>query len=158
SMTNIAFKYMGKTATSLYDKVDTEIQDISVGMKMFAKLVKSGIIDTANINDIINYMTIVLTVESETIPSLQGVHFADETGNFFLMRKKIIDGGLMTEIINRRQQPYKHTFIYQDREGKVTKMIDSKDFTFDPRKRPWYVLAKKVKSFAWTDVYPYHLT
>lgn len=156
SISHAAFQFMKQTSDSLYEKIDTEIKEISTGIQLFSNLVSSGVININGDKELIEYMRNFLSVMSNNFPSLQSIYFADETGSFY-MAGKTADGGIETEIINRKQFPSKRTIIYSNSQGKAINTIQSNDLSYDPRVRLWYVLAKQQKTIIWTDVYPYRL-
>ena len=85
-------------------------------------------------------------------PQLTAFSIADTKGNF-MMPKKMPDGSIHTKSIEISEAGRRVTWTRRDPQGKILKVEETPDDTFDPRVRPWYVGAVKDKGLHWTDVY-----
>ena len=87
-----------------------------------------------------------------TYPQLTAFSIAGTKGDF-IMPKKMSDGSIDTKIIEISEAGRRVTWTRRDQQGKIIKVEESPDDTYDPRVRPWYVGALKDKGLHWTDIY-----
>ena len=85
-------------------------------------------------------------------PQLAMFNFADEKGNF-LMLKKFQDGNIATKIIDRNINPPLVLWKFRDSNHKVITTQPSRVVEYDPRTRPWNTGAKKAMKSYWSDLY-----
>ena len=88
----------------------------------------------------------------KTLPQVATFSFADNTGNF-LMLKKMANGSIHSKHIETGGDKRRVTWIRRDPEGnEIVREEDPQD-TYDPRSRPWYIGAAGERGIYWTDVY-----
>ncbi|TVR58227.1 MAG: HAMP domain-containing protein [Candidatus Competibacteraceae bacterium] len=85
-------------------------------------------------------------------PQLDAFFIGNERGDFIFI-KRFADGGIGTQEIDRSLATPLRTWTYRDTAGHVTEVETTDDFTYDPRRRPWYEGAKKTGRAYWTDIY-----
>lgn len=90
----------------------------------------------------------------EFYPQLSMFNFADEKGNF-LMLKKLPDGNIATKIIDHNSQPPLVLWKFRDSDHNVVLTQPSRIVDFDPRTRPWYIGAKSTLKSYWSDLYAF---
>ena len=119
--------------------------------QMTGRITDTGTVDFSNqlyLKRMSNYMTEVLHV----YPQLSMFYYGTEDGNYF-MNRKMPDGSISTQIINRTSAQPGTTTITRDIKGNIIQEENTQNIDFDPRTRPWYIGAKKTKQNFWTDVY-----
>jgi adenylate cyclase len=87
-----------------------------------------------------------------TYPQLTAFSIAGTRGDF-LMPKKMPDGAIHTKNIEHSEAGRRVSWTRRDQQGKIVKVEESLDDSYDPRVRPWYIGAVKNKGLYWTDVY-----
>ena len=87
-----------------------------------------------------------------TYPQLTAFSIAGTKGDF-IMPKKMPDGSIHTKSIEISEAGRRVTWTRRDPQGKIIKVEESPDDTYDPRVRPWYMGAVKDKGLHWTDIY-----
>jgi adenylate cyclase len=86
------------------------------------------------------------------IPQIAILSFADEDGNYVMVRRGA-DGGTDIKVIDNAPGPRRVTWIHRNAAGaEIGREEDPKD-TFDPRTRPWFVGAAASDDLFWTKVY-----
>lgn len=85
-------------------------------------------------------------------PQLSGFYIGDRGGDFHF-NKRMPDGSVATQRIDRSVSPATRTWSYRGLDGKVLRTELSTEFTYDPRARPWYKGANASANLHWTDVY-----
>ncbi|VVC77232.1 Adenylate cyclase 1 [Aquicella siphonis] len=126
------------------------IRPVEVAAKFSSDLIRSGVVEK-NETDLVPY-TYYLTSMADLV---QGAYWGDEKGNF-IYSQKTSDGSISSEIYTRKGQTAKHVTIQRDMHGKIINTAVSPNVSFDPRTRPWYVEAKKIKKTTWTDIYQFY--
>lgn len=86
------------------------------------------------------------------IPQIAILSFADEDGNYVMVRRGA-DGGTDVKVIENVPGPRRVTWIHRNAAGaEIGREEDPKD-TYDPRTRPWYIGAAASDNLFWTEVY-----
>jgi len=95
--------------------------------------------------------SIAVTVLRE-IPQVANLSFADQDGNYILVRRWP-GGGTVVKTIENIPGPRRVTWVYHNGAGvEVGRQEDPSD-TYDPRQRPWYIGAASTDQPVWTDAY-----
>jgi hypothetical protein len=87
-----------------------------------------------------------------TYPQLTTFSIANTKGDFTMLKKKS-DGSIDTKNIELSEAGRRVSWTRRDKQGKIVKVEESVDDSYDPRVRPWYIGAVKDKGLYWTDVY-----
>ena len=98
---------------------------------------------------------LVETISLETLeiyPQFSAVYLGDENGNF-IMSRRLEDGNFSTRIISRTSEPSGMIEIDRDQHWQIIATRSSSLLSYDPRERPWYVLAKSEGSTVWSREY-----
>lgn len=98
---------------------------------------------------------LVETISLETLeiyPQFSAVYLGDEGGNF-VMARRLEDGNLSTRIVSRTSQPVGVIEIDRDHDWQIIATRTSGLTEYDPRERPWYVLAKAEGIPVWSREY-----
>lgn len=86
------------------------------------------------------------------VPQIDQLSFADEDGNFLLVRRGAADS-IDLKLIRNSPPPREVSLIRRDANGReISHQLDPND-TFDPRARPWYIGALHTEGVFWTSVY-----
>jgi hypothetical protein len=87
------------------------------------------------------------------VPQVANLSFADQDGDYILVRRWPGGGGTVVKIIENGPGPRRVTWIYRNATGaEVGRQEDPSD-TYDPRQRPWYTGAEGTDELFWTDAY-----
>jgi adenylate cyclase len=86
------------------------------------------------------------------IPQIANLIFADENGNFVLIRGSDL-GGIKVKIIKNAPGPRRVSWVHRDAAGEEIGREEDATDTYDPRARPWYVGALGTEELFWTGVY-----
>lgn len=86
------------------------------------------------------------------IPQIAILSFADEDGNYLMIRRGP-SGGTDLKVINNAPGQRRVTWIHWNAAGDEIGREDDPTDAFDPRTRPWYVGAAATDAVFWTDVY-----
>lgn len=148
ALTYLAMELMQKASATAHNELDNTLNAASHAEQFSARLIQHGILDTSNQTQMLSYMSHLLN----SLPYVQAVGWGDEAGNF-LFNEKVTDGTVETEIF--KTHPALHQRLKHDHTGKVIENIKSTVVNYDPRTRPWYIVAKQLKKQAWTSVYIY---
>ncbi|HKF62146.1 MAG TPA: cache domain-containing protein [Dongiaceae bacterium] len=89
------------------------------------------------------------------IPQIAYVSFADQDGNYILVRRRP-GGGTEVQIIENASGPRRVTWIYRDATGAEIGRKEDPSETYDPRRRPWYIGAEGTDQLFWTDAYVFY--
>jgi class 3 adenylate cyclase len=86
------------------------------------------------------------------MPQLAILSFADEDGNYVMVRRAAA-GGTGIKLIETAPGPRRVTWIHRNAEGDETGREEDPGDTFDPRTRPWFTGAAETDGVFWTGVY-----
>jgi hypothetical protein len=89
------------------------------------------------------------------IPQIAYVSFADQDGNYILVRRRL-GGGTEAQIIENAPGPRRVTWVYRDATGAEVGRKEDPSETYDPRQRPWYIGAEDTDQLFWTDAYVFY--
>ncbi len=98
---------------------------------------------------------LIETISLETLsiyPQFSSVYLGDENGNF-VMSRRLDNGNFSTKIVSRTSEPAGITEIDRDADWQIIATHSSSVLNFDPRERPWYVLAKSEGTTVWSREY-----
>lgn len=102
-----------------------------------------------------NSPAMIETISLEALdvyPQFSAVYLGDEGGNF-VMARRLEDGNYSTRIISRTSYPSGVIEIDRDRSWQIIATRSSTILSYDPRERPWYVLAKAEERAVWSREY-----
>jgi adenylate cyclase len=86
------------------------------------------------------------------MPQIANLNFADEDGNFVLVRRGR-DGGIDVKLVENAPGPRRVTWIHRNAAGDETGREEDPTDTYDPRTRPWYEGALADDHLFWTGIY-----
>ena len=86
------------------------------------------------------------------IPQIANLNFADENGNFVLVRGGR-DGGIDVKLVENAPGPRRVTWIHRNAAGDEIGREEDPTDAYDPRTRPWYVGALANDQLFWTGIY-----
>jgi class 3 adenylate cyclase len=86
------------------------------------------------------------------IPQIANLNFADEDGNFVLVRGRR-DGGIDVKLVENAPGHRRATWIHRNAAGEETGREEDPTDTYDPRTRPWYEGALASDHLFWTGIY-----
>src|SRR6201993_5262745 len=86
------------------------------------------------------------------IPQIANLNFADEDGNFVLVRGGR-DGGIDVKLIENAPGPRRVTWIHRNVAGDEVGREEDPADAYDPRIRPWYEGALANDNLFWTGIY-----
>lgn len=86
------------------------------------------------------------------IPQIAILSFADEEGNYVMVRRAAA-GGTDTKIVQNAPGPRRVIWIHRDAAGIEMSREEDPEDQFDPRTRPWYIGAAASDELFWTGVY-----
>ncbi|HEX3522831.1 MAG TPA: cache domain-containing protein, partial [Stellaceae bacterium] len=89
------------------------------------------------------------------IPQIANLNFADEDGNFVLVRGGH-DGGIDVKLVENTPGPRRVTWIHRNAAGDETGREEDRTDTYDPRTRPWYEGALANERLFWTSIYIFY--
>ena len=89
------------------------------------------------------------------IPQIANLNFADEDGNFVVVRGRP-DGGIDVKFVENTPRPRRVTWIHRDAAGDETGREEDPTDTYDPRTRPWYEGALANDHLFWTGIYIFY--
>jgi adenylate cyclase len=89
------------------------------------------------------------------IPQIANLNFADEDGNFVMVRGGR-DGGIDVKLVENAPGPRRVTWIHRDVAGDETGREEDRADTYDPRTRPWYEGALAHDHLFWTGIYIFY--
>src|SRR5947209_7511053 len=89
------------------------------------------------------------------IPQIANLNFADEDGNFVLVRAGH-DGGIDVKLVENAPGPRRVTWIHRNAAGDETGREEDRTDTYDPRTRPWYEGALANDHLFWTGIYIFY--
>lgn len=85
-----------------------------------------------------------------THPEIELFYYGDETGSY-LQAADFSD--IYVKIIHQQNGKAHTVFNFYDKNKKIIKTKIDDDSNYDPRKRPWYIGAKKTRKAFWTEPY-----
>jgi adenylate cyclase len=102
-----------------------------------------------------NSPDLVETISLETLeiyPQFSAVYLGDEGGNF-IMARRTSEGNFITKIVSRTSEPIGVMEIERTPDGQIVATSSSSILNYDPRDRPWYMLAKAEGKGVWSREY-----
>src|SRR6201987_4472693 len=89
------------------------------------------------------------------IPQIANLNFADEDGNFVMVRGGR-DGGIDVKLVENAPGHRRVTWIHRDVAGDETGREEDRADTYDPRTRPWYEGALAHDHLFWPGIYIFY--
>src|ERR1700747_3504816 len=86
------------------------------------------------------------------IPQIADLNFADEDGNFVMVRGGR-DGGIDVKLVENAPGPPRVTWTHRNAAGEEVEREEDPTDTSDPRTRPWYEGALANDHLFWTGIY-----
>ncbi len=102
-----------------------------------------------------NNPELVEAISLETLdiyPQFSAVYLGDEGGNF-IMSRRLENGNYSTRIISRTSDPVGMIELERTPDGVIIATSATSILNYDPRERPWYVLAKAEGRAVWSREY-----
>lgn len=102
-----------------------------------------------------NNPELVEAISLETLdiyPQFSAVYLGDEGGNF-IMSRRLENGNYSTRIISRTSDPVGMLELERTPDGVIIATSATSILNYDPRERPWYVLAKAEGRAVWSREY-----
>jgi len=103
----------------------------------------------------INSPDLIETISLEALdlyPQFSAVYMGDEGGNF-VMARRLDDDTYSTRIVSRTSEPAGVIEIDRGHDWQIVATRTSSILNYDPRERPWYVLAKAEGRAVWSREY-----
>jgi len=144
-----AYLLMNQTSNSILYELQSQLRPAYEKSEFSASLIEHNLLNMNNQDQLILFME----ERVKQSPIFEGSYWGDENGDFIYARKEL-DGSVTSEVIDRKKMPNQALYIYRDPKGNETKRTIV-PLDYDPRNRPWYVLAKQNKKTSWTNVYLY---
>jgi adenylate cyclase len=130
--------------------VDTQMHSAQILSETLAVLISQGLVDVDHLD---TYLPLTYTLlKNHTLPLVEEIEWGDIKGNAYLQEKHH-DGTVLTEVI---LYPGMITTQFRDKNEQIIK-VEKKQIVYDPRNRPWYLVAKKATKFVWTHLFNYRL-
>src|SRR5262249_2222830 len=86
------------------------------------------------------------------VPQVADLSFADQDGNYIMVRRGST-GGTKVKLIDNTPGQRRVTWIHRNAAGQETAREEDPTDKFDPRVRPWYIGAAKTDGMFWTGAY-----
>ncbi|CAM2939076.1 guanylate cyclase [Legionella steigerwaltii] len=150
ALSRIAHQRMMNESLLILNKLHKNLMPAQIHSQFAAHLIQEEVIQ----NSALQIMPLTVNIV-KMIPIADGAHWADEKGNFIFSLKEP-NGSITTNIYQRNHGVATRTIINRDIQGKIIKKYLSNDLRYDPRTRPWFLLAKKEKTTIWTNVYLFY--
>jgi adenylate cyclase len=150
-MLTMADDIINQVTKTTIDKSVDYLMPLSRIVEISAKMSEIGAVSSADNSRLERYTLQIL----KSYPHIAMFYLGDENGNF-LMARRLQDGTIATNIVNRKTSPPSEIWKYRDASFNVIKTVQSSTVTYDPRLRPWYEGAKQSQSVYWTDVYVFY--
>jgi adenylate cyclase len=138
------------TKTAINKTVDY-LMPLSRMVEFSAKIAEIGALSYKNKIQLEKYSFEVL----QFFPHTSMFYLGDEQGNF-LMARRLPDGTITTNMINRRTSPPTQIWHHRDTAFHLLRTTKSTTVKYDPRLRPWYEGVKKCRCLYWTDIYIFY--
>lgn len=113
------------------------------------RLIESDLVDSSNPLELEK----LLFQQIQIVPQYSGLYYGDEAGNFVYVMRSDKYASYRTKIVRRNAEEISTQLIWRDKNFEVVQQEFDELDNFDPRIRPWYIDAKKQRSFIWTDPY-----
>jgi len=158
SMEGLSFKLMHQSSTIAFNQIHNQLKNAEAKSYSIAQLIKLKVIDINNNDEIISYGINFMQQESDLFYSIRSIAWGSVNGNFVLTEKTKKDNKIYTTIINRISKPPYQKVFTRDTLGNMIEVSNSKNPSYDPRIRPWYIAAEKSTKPVWMGVYTFELT
>jgi len=155
-MTYVSIELMKKTSNAVYTEFMDELKNVQAASRLSAELVRTKVVNPNDQQQLMLYTLNLLRTQLETLPSVQSDYWGNESGSLVLASKEA-DGSFSSLFINQPKQKIGSSYIHRNLEGKIISSGTYQPGGYDPRVRPWYILAKKERQTTETDVYTMRL-
>ena len=147
SMTKHSYKIMEHISDFALDKSKSFIFAARDAAKLTQRLESKDVVNSENIDGMQRYFFEQLQLNKQ----FSGIYYANVSGDFLMVMKN--KRGYLTKIITTNSKSREVLKIQNDiTMKKIDSTIDKND-NYDPRVRPWYILAVKSKKLIWTEPY-----
>jgi adenylate cyclase len=150
-MLTMADNIINQVTKTAIEKTIDYLMPLSRIVEISAKMAKNGTISLTDNSRLEKYTLEIL----KSYPRTSMFYLGDENGNY-LMARRLQDGTIATNIINRKTSPPSEIWKYRDASFNVVRTVNSAKVAYDPRLRLWYEGAKNSESLYWTDVYIFY--
>ncbi len=151
NLSYLAEKFMVDIANTIYrEVVELGLAPTEYEVNLTTNLIEKGLIDVNNKVFFPVYMLNIIKL----LPLVQGTYWATAKNGDYWNCEDELDFSYI-RIIDRTKKPPSHTITYLDKEFAFLRSEDSKDLSYDPRTRPWYIGAINTKGVFWSDIYLY---
>ena len=147
-MLTMADNLIDQVTKTAIDKSIDYLKPLSRIVEISSNMAEVGVISSTDNSRLERYTLEILKYN----PHTSMFYVGDEHGNF-LMARRLQDGTIATNIVNRKTSPPSEIWKYRNAAFNVVKTVKATTVDYDPRPRPWYAGAKQAKSVHWTDVY-----
>lgn len=139
---------LSQVTSTVSRQLENELNPSESVNLLSATLLTEKIVDPKNIDQVMTYTINVL----RNIPQAEMAYWGDEQGNFIISRRQA-DKSIHSEVILRDGEKATSTNYVRNTEGDLIEKTTTSEVIYDPRVRPWYLTAKRLKSRTWSDAY-----
>ncbi|HSW69754.1 MAG TPA: cache domain-containing protein [Gammaproteobacteria bacterium] len=133
SMEDFSFGLMKQASYTAFTQIQNELKNAEIESHALAELIKLDVLDSTS--EVETYIQSLMRNEIDLFPSVQSIVWADTAGHYVSV-EKTDDGKLHSEIVQ----------------------YNPDNPSYDPRLRPWYIIAKNEKKPVWMGIYAYEMT
>lgn len=127
-----------------------ELKPIATLSLLSGELIEQKVINPNDIEDISAYLRLIVLNE----PHVVWVYWSNIAGDHIQMQK-VGQNLLRDEIRHTENGIIKKTDVL-DPNGKIIEPLSQEISDYDPRTRPWYILAKEQKKTIWSKIYTFY--
>lgn len=147
-ISNLGNDLIDHISMAAIEKTSNYFLPASIMVQMSSKLTELGAVSCENSKETEMFTIGVL----KSYPQIAMFYYGDEHGNFVRAWRRP-DGSIESRIIKASATPPVDRFVFRNASLEITDVEESNIIDFDPRLRPWYVGAKKMRGNFWTDMY-----
>lgn len=148
TLTYTSFERMHQASLLVSKQLENIVDEIVIQTHITANLIQDKVLDINDEFEIVAYGYHLI----RTLELGRSTYWADTHG-FFLGSRKQEDGSIINEMYDKKPNSLIYATYPMDKQGKFIKIISTPPMDYDPRTRPWYIVAKAAKNFAWSDPY-----
>jgi hypothetical protein len=148
-LNNVLFRVTQHSLSYIAQRIVLQVQNylhpIDERVNISKALISQKIIELDSSEKFRNYLLKIIADN----PALYGAYWGDSQGNLYLVERKSAKE-FLSETILRSTNPPEMLETILNEQGDVIKPVRQLPVTFDPRIRPWYILAEKTKTNSWS--------
>lgn len=148
TLTFTSFERMHQASLLVSKQLQDIVDKVVIETRMTADLIQDGVLDIHDEFEIVAYSYNII----RTLELGRSTYWADTNG-FFIGSRKREDGSIINEMYEKKPNSLTYATYPMDKEGHFSKIFSTPPMDYDPRTRPWYIVAKDAKQFAWSDPY-----